>query len=388
MSALAKKKMWGLAFLFLLSFPYFIHSQPPATKESLKKNIVRLSAKKIGESVGGIIDISNLKVSFLNDGRFCAPPEFVPELPSALYGQYGYLGKLDLWIGIPDGPWAPKAWDSRKGDYVSAGPTVTGTEFALNQGRWGGFYFKSGNTEWSSIPGTKGIFYNGEVSYLKLYHGSGDFDFFLAPTSTLAKTFPRSSITGLRTWPGKWRKDPYTGKPIEGAFLGDQDIFVAFEDRTRENPSEIKDVNFYRARGYSIGAEVHAEAIGFRDAFISNIIIYDLDIINISQWDYHDVYLGIYYESDNPYYWLTEETPQWHGLKTTYIKNNVDSSSVTFPYNLSCNYDTVYGDPDKDAKVFGVQFLKTPLATADGIDNDGDGLIDEEGEQLGLTGWH
>jgi len=390
LSVLVRKDVPKFTLLLLFLLPFLVYSQQ-VDKESLKKRFKRLTAEKIGESVGSVIDVSDLKIGFLNDGRFCAPPEFVSELPSALYGKYGYLGKLDLWVGIPDGPWAPQAWDSQKGVYVSVGPTVTGTEFALIKSQWGGYYYiGSGNTEWSSIPGTKGIFYTDAVSYSEIYRSSGDFDFFLAPTSTIPKTFPKSSFTGLPVWPGKWRTDPYTGKPLEGEFLGDQDVFLTFEDRVREMPGNgDASLEFYRAKGYPIGAEVHAQISGFQEGYIANMIIYDLEIINISQWDYHDVYLGIYYESDNPYYWTTQRRPHYDGLKTRYSKNSDAYGDENFPYNLSYNYNTVYGDPDNDAKVFGVQFLKTPLAQNDGMDNDGDGLIDEdEGEQLGLTGWH
>ncbi|OQX86949.1 hypothetical protein B6D60_05085, partial [candidate division KSB1 bacterium 4484_87] len=258
------------------------------------------------------------------------------------------------------------------------------------QNRWGYYYAISGNTQWSSIPGTKGVFYTDEVSYSEVYHASGNFDFILAPTSNIPGTFPKNSLTGLPTWPGKWRTDPYTGLPVEGEFLGDQDVFLAFEDKVRETPTSGEDeLQFYRTNGYPVGAEVHAQIVGFQEGYLANLIIYDLEIINISQWDYRDVYLGIYYESDNPYYWTTSRRPHYEGLKTGYVKNGEEFIDEVFPYNLSYSYNSIYGDPDKDAKVFGVQFLKTPLAQKDGIDNDGDGLVDEEdGEQLGLTGWH
>ncbi len=69
--------------------------------------------------VGGYINKSALKIGFLNNGRFCAPVEYLPDLPGALSGNYGYLGKLDLWIGIPDGPWSPSVWQADSNKYVS-----------------------------------------------------------------------------------------------------------------------------------------------------------------------------------------------------------------------------------------------------------------------------
>ncbi len=142
-------------------------------------------------------------------------------------------------------------------------------------------------------------------------------------------------------------------------------------------------------RGYSIGAEVLAQVTAFSEGYLANMVIFDLQIINTTSWDYHDAYIGLFYGSDNPWYWLTNQRPAYPGLKTKYIKNEYEvGKSTGIPYNLSYNYNSKFA-PGIDSTYFGVQFLKTPLAQSDGIDNNADGKIDEpEGEELGLTGWH
>ncbi|MFZ5517824.1 MAG: hypothetical protein ACOY90_14365 [Candidatus Zhuqueibacterota bacterium] len=315
--------------------------------------------------IGGVIDVSDLKIGFVNNGRFCAPRNYLPDLPSALYDSLGYLAKLDLWVGVPNGPWAPKIWNADSQKYVSLGPTVSGTVFdPRNQ------YV----TDWSSIEGTEDIIYTKDILFSELYGPSELFDFFIAPTSNIEKTWPINSYTGLREWPGRWRKNPVTGKLVEEVFLGDQDVYISYDDKR----------NFDASKNYPIGAEVIAQVVGFKESYISNMVIYDLQIVNTSEWNYHDVYLGIYSEADNPLYWLNANLANYRRLKTGYFKNEYDvSSGSIFPYNLSYSQNDSPG-----IMLLGIQFLKTPLAENDNLDNDEDGTIDEANEELGLTGWH
>jgi len=76
LSVLFKENFRRFAFLSLFFLPLLVYSQQN-DKELLKKTYTRLTAKKVSESVGGVIDVSDLKIGFLNDGRFCAPLEFV-----------------------------------------------------------------------------------------------------------------------------------------------------------------------------------------------------------------------------------------------------------------------------------------------------------------------
>lgn len=392
-----------LLFIFLAFniylFPIYAWAQ---NLKKEKSTGVTLSKQRLqGELIGGVINKSNLKIGFLNNGRFCAPGEFLPDLPSAQRGQYGYLGKLDLWIGIPDGPWAPKVWHPDSQRYVSLGATVSGSVYEpYNYNRWyNRFDFSVTETDWSTINATKGLLYTDDLLYSEIYRQSPLFDFIHAPTNEYEKTWPRDALTGFRKWPGSWKKDNLTGELLKNVFLGDQVCYITFDDRTYADtfyPSQ-EFINRYgwkygQEQGYSIGAEVLAEVIGFQEALLSDIIIYNLKIINTSEWDYTGAYLGIYYESDTPWYSL-DSWPDYPGLKTNYIKNIDDSGTteneVTFPYDLSYSYNRNIAD-NVDSTYFAVQFLKTPLAeNNDGFDNDGDFEIDEpEGEQLGLTGWH
>ncbi|MDZ7265610.1 MAG: hypothetical protein ONB16_13630, partial [candidate division KSB1 bacterium] len=132
--------------------------------------------------IGGLIDKTDLKIGFLNNGRFCPPAEFLPDLPNGVFGgKEGALSLLDLWVGIPDGPWAPKVWHADSQKYLSLGSTVSGTIFEP---------FITG-TDWSTIIGTENVLYTGDLHYSDIYPPSHLFDFILAPTSELEATWGR-----------------------------------------------------------------------------------------------------------------------------------------------------------------------------------------------------
>ncbi len=203
-------------FTFFISIIFILcDSSKLFPQQKLNKEQLKLLPKKLDSSeeyIGGLIDKSQLKIGFFNNGRFSAPyMSHPPALPSAQYGQNGYLGILDLWVGIPEGPWTPEIWNADSQKYVSLGPTVSGTYFNPFEYNYG--------TDWSTINATKGALYTDELLYSDVYKSTGNIDFILSPTSEYEKTWPRDPLIGFREWPGRWQKDPLTGKPIIGAFL-------------------------------------------------------------------------------------------------------------------------------------------------------------------------
>ena len=365
-------KYLTIGFIVLLfHFSFNLYSQQKNNND-LKTWSFNIN-KQFIEYIGGLIDKSSMKVGFLNNGRFCPPMEYLPDLPNAVFDNLQYLNLLDLWIGIPSGPWTPQIWDADSQKYVSLGPTVSGTIFEP----------MISGTDWSTIVGTQNVLYTRDLKYSSIYEPSNLFDFILTPTSEYELTWGRDPLTGFRKWPGRWKTDPETNEPIEGLFFGDQDILISFDDKTLSDQYYPNSVGpgmgpFSPQRGYPIGAEVLAQVVGFKDSFISNMVIFDLLIINTADWDYQDVYFGIYYK-----------TARTGFKKTRYIKNEYNPELDKFiAYNLSYSYPA-YDSDLSESSYFAVQFLRTPLAGGDQIDNDGDGFIDEsEGEELGLTGWH
>jgi len=130
-----------------------------------------------------------------------------------------------------------------------------------------------------------------------------------------------------------------------------------------------------------MGLEVQASAYSINcvDTALANIAVsyttyYHYDVYNRSNVDYHSCYLGMWSDFD------------LGNAGDDYVGCDLASNSF-FVYN---------GDPDDDGgsgyglcpPTQNVSFLKGPLAPlGDGIDNNHDGVIDESGEELGLSGF-
>ena len=76
-----------------------------------------------------------------------------------------------------------------------------------------------------------------------------------------------------------------------------------------------------------------------------------------------------------------------------YIRHIYDDAFITFRYaqNLASGLGFVYNASDDDSDygtappAAGVDFFQGPLVDADGLDNDRDGIVDEEEERLQMT---
>lgn len=310
----------------------------------------------------GVLDVGNIKLAFYNDGRF------VPEGQELLSGYYyppgssegdRYLYVMDLWVGVPDGPWAPQVFDTLTQSWQSMGPTVSGTLFDP---------FRRG-VDWNPVPYSRGSYYSGEVLYRDLYPASVDFNPMLLATSTLPQSWPKHPIYATRVWPGRWRRDA-SGRPLPGAFFGDQVVFFAFQDYPSANQLAPKEPfgsiyygRMYPQRGYSLGAHVECTAVAFEHAYAKDIAVFDLQIINRSAFDYTGVHLGIYCEMMCPSRFT----------RVGYLLTDTTGGKFTgMPFNMSYGFDPASRRPD--LQHVAVAFVKTPTGPS--------------GEELGLTGWH
>ncbi|MCR4438740.1 MAG: hypothetical protein QHJ34_12215 [bacterium] len=315
-----------------------------------------------GERAAGVLDVGNITLAFYNDGRL------VPEdgkLKSGCYYPSGsskgerYLYVMDLWVGVPDGPWAPQVFDTLQQSWRSMGPTVSGTLFDP---------FRRGQ-DWNPVPYSRGSFYSGEVLYGDLYPASVDFNPMLLATSTLPESWPRHPIYGTRVWPGRWRRDA-SGRPMAGAFFGDQVVFFAFQDYpSAEQIAPAQPFGsayygyMYPQRGYSLGAYVECTAVGFEHAYAKDIAVFDLELINKSAFHYAGVYLGLYFEM---------MCPEGYTRVGYLLADTTKGQFAGERFDMSYGFDPVSRTPD--LQHVAVAFVKTPPGP--------------NGQELGLTGWH
>lgn len=163
--------------------------------------------------------------------------------------------------------------------------------------------------------------------------------------------------------------DPLTGGDYPD-IKGDQQLFYIFNDNRTHGSS-----------GVPMKIEVHASAYAYGNSLLanqnpvlSNATFYQYKIINRSSSNYHNVFITLYTEADLGYY------------GDDYIGCDVQGN-YGFVYNAD-NYDesaggqTGYGSMPPAA---GYQVIRGPYDLQNGIDDDGDGIIDEPCEQMGMT---
>ncbi|MGQ9561876.1 MAG: hypothetical protein ACUVWA_15410, partial [Candidatus Oleimicrobiaceae bacterium] len=299
-----------------------------------------------------------------------------PLRPNHLYKGSSYFEQLSLFLGIPQGPWSPKVFDPATGDSVSLGPTVSEScSGSMDIGY-----------DWGPCPGSRGKHFSGDVLVGHLYPGTQYSATALMATSTIPESWPLD-LYGFRSWPGPWAREATTRRTLKGEFISDQDLFFCFTDKGYATRVHRE------AQGYEVGAKVEASVHAFQDSYAMCFIFYDFALVNTTQWNYRDVYLGLFFTC-----WFG---PIWWGNIVEYLHTpeyDARHDSV-YAYDLAYFYKdesardyirTQAGDPDMVIAYAGVELLDTPLAPArDGVDNDRDGEVDEpEGERLGLTGWH
>lgn len=154
---------------------------------------------------------------------------------------------------------------------------------------------------------------------------------------------------------------------------GDETLYYIFNDNFTTHSE---------TGGLPFGVEVHAMAYAYGCNGILNgrnelayTTFYDYKIYNRSNNNYHRMYVGFWTDGDLGCY-LDDYIGSSQFDHLGFIYNSTGSD------NPSCGGTNAYGNYPPAA---GTTVLKSPLATADGVDNDYDGLTDEPGEELGMS---
>ncbi|GMQ82756.1 MAG: hypothetical protein BMS9Abin05_2217 [Rhodothermia bacterium] len=146
--------------------------------------------------------------------------------------------------------------------------------------------------------------------------------------------------------------------------IGEQSIWWIMNDRGNEHRTTKVD---------AIGIEVHTMALGASTTIdaVHNTTYYRYRIINRNNRPLENAYLGLFLDPD-----LGELFDDYMGSDSLL--------SLGFVYNADNDDEGDQGYGTAPPAV-GVQFIETPHAENDGIDNNWDGRIDEAGENLGLS---
>ncbi len=354
--------------------------------------------------------------------------------PSGLYKGYQYISDVSFILGVPgrdsDGtmtPWAlrppyiPELKHYTTDTLVYWGSTVSESWFDRVQDKK--------QVDWESVESHYGNLHSGDVMAGEIYGGiytdSGD-PYPLLASSDIPDTWPMriNDETGLeeRTWPGDWavstEEGPTKGQEIVGRHIGDQDIYMEFDDRLASRDEDM-------TQGYAMGMHVTVNAHSYGRSYAEDIAFFTVEIVNESYkgfpmdtngddvadvvwvpttaddgtvtyelrdrnfigdpevhgFDYQGAYGGFYFDVDS---YSRLENGQYTG-------RTHDDDMMTFDTTYDMAFIWDWDDRSSSATDLAYSALKlldTPLASQD-LDINGDGSIDiQQGQSLGLTDWH
>ena len=353
--------------------------------------------------------------------------------PSGLYKGYQYISDVSFILGVPgrDSTGAITPWALRP-------PYVPGLEHFSTDTLvyWGSTVSESWfdrvqdkkQVDWESVESHYGYLHSGDVMAGEIYGGiytdSGD-PYPLLASSDIPDSWPIriNDDTGLeeRTWPGDWAvatEGPTKGQEIIGRHIGDQDIYMEFDDRLATRDEDM-------TQGYAMGMHVTVNAHSYGRSYAEDIAFFTVEIVNesykgfpmdtngdniadvvwvpttaddgtvtyelmdrnfigdpdIHGFDYEGVYGGFYFDVDS---YSRLENGQYTGRT-----NDDDMMAFDTTYDMAFIWD--WYDRSSSATNLAYSALKlldTPLAS-ENLDIDGDGFIDiQQGQALGLTDWH
>jgi hypothetical protein len=186
------------------------------------------------------------------------------------------------------------------------------------------------------------------------------------------------------SWPREWY-NPTLGEYVwpgylaQGATNADLEIFWAMDDRDNKEFNYFPFINDPERKG--IGVQVDGRAFQWSNSLAANALFVVYSITNVSDKDLDSVFFGIYGDPDLGYAGGGgNENKDDNGYfipPYSIPGNNVDNIPV---YARSMVY---FWDPDMTGSgglpmgYLGCKFLESPGNANDGIDNDGDGMIDE-----------
>jgi len=353
--------------------------------------------------------------------------------PSGLYKGYQYISDVSFILGVPGRdanggitPWAyrppyiPELESYQTDTLVYWGSTVSESWFDRVQDKK--------QVDWESVESHYGYLHSGDVMAGEIYGGiytdTGD-PYPLLASSDIPDTWPMriNDDTGQeeRTWPGDWAvatEGPNKGQEIVGRHVGDQDIYMEFDDRLAVRDEDM-------TQGYSMGMHVTVNAHSYGRSYAEDIAFFTVKIVNESYkgfpmdtngddvadvvwlpttaadgtvtyelmdrnfigdpavhgFDYKGAYGGFYFDVDS-YSRLADG--RYNGRT-----NEDDMMAFDTTYDMAYIWD--WDDLSTSATNLAYSALKlldTPLASQD-LDINGDGSTDiQQGQALGLTDWH
>lgn len=175
------------------------------------------------------------------------------------------------------------------------------------------------------------------------------------------------------SWPREWYNETlgeyvWPGYLTQGENNADLEAYWAMDDRDNKEFPYFPYNNDMSKQG--LGLQIDGRAFQWSNALASNVIFFVWSITNVSDTPLDTVLFGIYGDPD-----------------IGGVDNDDDNGLFISPYDtlvpLYARNMVYFWDPDgvgdlgRELGYLGCKFLESPGSPNDGIDNDGDGIIDE-----------
>ncbi|MFQ6103741.1 MAG: FG-GAP-like repeat-containing protein [Candidatus Glassbacteria bacterium] len=182
------------------------------------------------------------------------------------------------------------------------------------------------------------------------------------PDDPLSRLFVSTVPQDLMEWPDEFR-DEY-GDPLIHSL---QDIVGIYNDKNGTPAYEVG----------SVGIQVKQRSMAFASGRTSQVIIVIWDMTNISgempegPYTLEDAYIAI--DSD------MDIGDQFNDDRTSFFTYQVTEEADSIPIMMAYAWDEDFDESNFDGipGLVGTKFLLSPGNDTDGVDNDGDGLVDE-----------
>lgn len=179
------------------------------------------------------------------------------------------------------------------------------------------------------------------------------------------------------SWPERWYS-PGAGRYVWPAFLGDQatapdeEVYFVVDDYTNQEFNYYPFPSDSTKRG--IGLDMEVRNLQFNNPLAKDIFFLVYQVTNASEKDITKIFFGMQgdphvggpadYADDRAYF-----IPATGPLADPYVQR---ARNMVYAWD-----DDMKGDGGLFAGYFGWKFLESPTSSADGIDNDDDGIIDD-----------
>lgn len=175
------------------------------------------------------------------------------------------------------------------------------------------------------------------------------------------------------SWPRDWYNETlgqyvWPGYLVQGENNADLEAFWAMDDRDNKEFPYFPYVNDPSKQG--LGVQIDGRAFQWSNSLAANAIFFVWSITNVSDTPLDSVMFGIYGDPDVG----GEDNDDDNGLFIAPF----DTTIPLYSRNMVYFFDPDgIGDQGRELGYLGCKFLESPGNPTDGIDNDGDGLVDE-----------